>query len=234
MPIKQADKQEACQKSTKMRLPGYRGATCEICATDCKNIIYQYPKGDDHHDTWIAEHVIVMIVTLLLTVLVDLITAVGVGIIIASFVSARWREEEELGRITRVNSPDSEASMTDEERALIAKANGHIMLTRLIGRFSYASSRELVTHTTPPDDSRTVIVWDFSRLDHLDVSAALAIDELLERREAAGLPVIIAGMDTDSEHILSRLHILDRIPLDRRFPDTVTAMRKALEMLKGL
>jgi len=178
------------------------------------------------------EAVIVMLVTLLLTVFVDLITAVGVGIIMASFISARWREEEELGRITRINTTDTDAFLTDGERGLMDQAGGHVMLTRLIGRFSYASSRELITHTAPPSDRQTVIVWDFSRLDHLDVSAALAIDELLETREAAGLPVLVSGMDADSEHILARLNILDRIPAERRFLNTESALRKSLEMIK--
>ena len=177
------------------------------------------------------EAVMVMLVTLLLTVFVDLITAVGVGIILASFVTARWREHEELGRITRINSPDSDARMSDEERALIGQGKGHVMLTRLIGRFSYASSRELITHTAPLDDHNTVIVWDFSELEHMDVSAALAIDELLETREAEGLPVVIAGLDADSEHILARLNILDRIPADRRFSDSVAALKKSLDMV---
>jgi len=178
------------------------------------------------------EAVIVMVVTLLLTVFVDLITAVGVGIIMASFVDASGREEEELGRITVINSADTDAALTDVERALVEEAGGHVMLTRLIGRFSYASSREIITHTAPPSDRQTVIVWDLSRLDHLDVSAALAIDELLEMREAARLPVLISGMDADSEHILARLNILERIPAERRFPDTESALRKSLEMIK--
>ena len=177
------------------------------------------------------EAVLVMLVTLLLTVFVDLITAVGVGIIMASFVTARWREHEELGRITRINSPDSDARMSDEERALIGQGGGHVMLTRLIGRFSFASSRELITHTAPLDDHNTVIVWDFSELEHMDVSAALAIDELLETREAEGLPVVIAGLDADSEHILARLNILKRIPADRRFSDSVAALKKSLDMV---
>ncbi|MCC2111924.1 MAG: SulP family inorganic anion transporter [Hyphomicrobiales bacterium] len=177
------------------------------------------------------EAVIIMLTTLLLTVAVDLITAVAVGIIMASFVTARWREQEELGRITRIGSPDSEAQMTDDERALIAKGNGRILLTRLIGCFSYASARELVARGTPTDDHPDVIVYDFSRLEHLDVSAALAIDELLEMRQHAGFPIMISGLDTDSEHILSRLGVLSRVPDDFKFPTSTEALRAALNHL---
>ena len=68
----------------------------------------------------------------------------------------------------------------------------------------------------------------------MDASAALAIDEPLQRRQSANLPIIIAGLDTDSGHILSRMKILDRVPLDNRFHDAEIALRVALDMLKNL
>ena len=49
------------------------------------------------------EKVVVMLVTLGLTVFVDLITAVAVGLILAGFVTARWMEKEELKGITRIS-----------------------------------------------------------------------------------------------------------------------------------
>ena len=173
----------------------------------------------------------IMVMTFVLTVAVDLITAVGVGIILAGFVTARWREREELARITRITSSTSSAEMSDEERALIARADGHILLTRLIGCFSYASARELVARDTPDEDDHGVIVYDLSQLDHVDVSAALAIDELLETRQAAGFPILVAGLDTDSAHILSRLGVLSRVPPETRFATTAEALRAAVALI---
>ncbi|MCB2134922.1 MAG: SulP family inorganic anion transporter [Rhodobacteraceae bacterium] len=179
------------------------------------------------------EDVIVMAATLALTVLVDLITAVGVGIIMANFVSARWREREELGHIRWIASADSAEDMTDLERQLMAKCAGRVVLTRLVGSFSYASAREFVGHATPDNDHAGIVIYDFSRLGHVDVSAALAIDELLEIRQNAGLVTMICGHATASDHILSRFGILNRIPQARRFATSAEALQAAITMDGG-
>ena len=174
------------------------------------------------------EAVVIMLATFVLTVAVDLVTAVAMGIIMASFVTARWREREELGRITRIDSPDTEAQLSEGERQLIAAGHGRVLLTRLIGCFSYASARELVVRATPDDGQHHAIVFDFSRLEHMDVTAALAIDELLEMRQHAGYPVLVAGLDADSSHILSRLGVLSRVPPNARFETTEAALQAAV------
>lgn len=178
--------------------------------------------------------VVVMLTTFLLTVFVDLVTAVAVGIILASFVTARWREQEELGRITRIDSPDTPAQITEAERALIAQGDGRILLTRLIGNFSYASARELVTRATPTDDDPEIVVYDFSRLGHTDVSAALAIDELLEMRGIGDRTILLAGLDNEAARILATHKLLDRFPPEHRFDTTEAALGAAVALLTAL
>ena len=88
---------------------------------------------------------LVMLVTLTLTVFVDLITAVAVGLILAGFVTARWMEKQELNGVTSVALPDADtAGLSEAELALLAQTNGRIGIARLRGHFSYASARELV------------------------------------------------------------------------------------------
>ncbi len=181
--------------------------------------------------------VVVMTATLLLTVFVDLITAVGVGIIIASFVTAGWRQPEELGRIRRYYAPIAGpnavmgadlAELSEKERNLLAQSAGPILLTRLIGNFSYASARELVARATPRDDDPQIIIFDLSRIGHLDVSAALAIDELLEMRARDGRTLLLAGADAQETRMLRELGILDRVASERRFATAEEALAIAL------
>ena len=93
---------------------------------------------------------LVMLVTLSLTVFVDLITAVAVGLILAGFVTARWMESQELKGVASVALPDADAAgLSGHERELLARTNGRIGIVRLRGHFSYASARELVARTGP-------------------------------------------------------------------------------------
>ena len=85
-----------------------------------------------------------MLATLSLTVFVDLITAVAVGLILAGFATARWMEKEELKGITSVAIPQNNDALTESEREQLRKFKGQIGLVQLRGRFLNASARELV------------------------------------------------------------------------------------------
>jgi MFS superfamily sulfate permease-like transporter len=104
-----------------------------------------------------------------------------------------------------------------------------ILLTCLVGTFSYATARERVARATPRDDDPHIIVFDLSRLGHLDVSAALAIDELLEMRARDGRVLLLAGADAPQTRMLQDLGILDRVARERQFTTVETALAYAIE-----
>lgn len=159
------------------------------------------------------EKVVVMLVTLGLTVFVDLITAVAVGLILAGFVTARWMEKEELKGITRLSLLNGESDPLDaEERALIDRAEGRVEVVRLHGNFSYASARQLTQALGGVLRGTEAVIFDFTAAEHVDTSAAYAIAELIDDARAAGVAVYLAGLSGVAEHTLSGLGILARVP----------------------
>jgi SulP family sulfate permease len=159
------------------------------------------------------EKVVVMLVTLVLTVFVDLITAVAVGLILAGFVTARWMEREELKGITRLSLLNGETDPLDaEERALLDRAGDRIEVVRLHGNFSYASARQLTQALGGILRGPRAVVFDFSAAGHVDTSAAYAISELVDDAQGAGAAVYLAALSGVAERTLSGLGILARVP----------------------
>jgi SulP family sulfate permease len=76
-----------------------------------------------------------MLVTCSLTVFVDLITAVAVGIILAGFVNSRWLAAEQLKGLRQSANADELESLTPDEKALLKKAESRVLLTMLHGSF---------------------------------------------------------------------------------------------------
>src|SRR5690606_30832043 len=107
------------------------------------------------------EKVVVMAVTFALTVFVDLITAVAVGIILASFVNSRWLAEEQLKGLKQSTLGEDLEHLTAEEKALLKSANGKVAVTLLHGSFSYASARELARRAAPASIRHAAVVYDF-------------------------------------------------------------------------
>jgi SulP family sulfate permease len=173
------------------------------------------------------EKVVVMLVTLALTVFVDLITAVAVGIILAGFVTSRWMEKEELKGITRL-SLDEDAVLDDEERALLAEAEARIEMVRLRGNFSYASARQITLALSGILQGQRPVIFDFSHAAQVDTSAAYAIDELITDAQSAGVSVYAAGLSGPAEQTLRGLGVLAKLPPEKICPDSKSALSKAL------
>ena len=163
------------------------------------------------------EKAVVMLVTFGLTVFVDLITAVAVGIICASFVNARWLAAEQLKGLKQSFGADDVDLLTAEEKARLRQVPGRVLVTLLHGSFSYASARELARRDSQSTTDLDVVVYDFSHSGYIDPSAALAIDEMIELSIRHGRHVIVSGLRDSAMRALSGMGVLDRVPSRQQF-----------------
>jgi SulP family sulfate permease len=174
------------------------------------------------------EKVVVMLVTLLLTVFVDLITAVGVGIILAGFVNSRWLADEQLKGLKQSATADELELLTAEEKSLLRSVDGRVLITILHGSFSYASARELARRDTQAIAPRDVVIYDFTHAAYVDPSAALAIDEMIDLSQKHERYVVVSGLHSHALRALGGMGVLDRIPAGQRFDQREDAIRAAV------
>jgi len=180
------------------------------------------------------EKLAVMLVTFALTVFVDLIMAVGVGIILASFVNSRWLAQEQLKGLRQTAGDDDADHLTDEEKALLRPTNGRVLVTVLHGTFSYASARELARRASAKISGVDVAVYDFSQVAYVDTSAALAIEEMLVQAQSHGMHVLVAGLAGAARETLENLGVLDRVPAGQIFPTRSAAIAAAVRHCESL
>jgi len=173
------------------------------------------------------EKVLVMLVTLGLTVFVNLITAVAVGLILAGFITAKWMEKEELKGITGLALSDHDHFLSEAERSALKQHNGKISLVFLRGRFSYASARQLIQRGYAANLDQRAIIYDFAEAAHVDTSAALAIDELLATVREDGVACYVVGLSGTAKKTLESLGVLDKIPADHIVSSLLEAIERA-------
>ncbi len=185
-----------------------------------------------HIRTAPREKVIVMLVTLTLTVFVDLITAVAVGLILAGFVTARWMEAEEMKGITTFAIPDHE-SLTEAEKEALARFGNEVITFSLRGRFSYASARQLTRHVTATAAGYKAIILDLTEAASIDTTAAMAIDDLIHAAKLEGTHCIVAGVSGAARETLKSLGVLHTIPVGNLVATPMEGIRRAGELLGG-
>ncbi|HHB80958.1 MAG TPA: SulP family inorganic anion transporter, partial [Aliiroseovarius sp.] len=179
------------------------------------------------------DKVVVMFITLTLTVFVDLITAVAVGLIAAGFVTARWMEREEMkGITTKALADEDELEGLDEaSRSLLDSMGKEVATVSLRGSFSYASARALTRELGAESGEYRVILLDFSNAAFIDTSAAMAIDELLLGLYEQDIVAVMSGLSGDAQRTLSTLGVAGRLPKANQVATLGKAIERAAELL---
>ena len=179
------------------------------------------------------EHLIVMLTTLCLTVFVDLITAVAIGLIAGGMVHARRLERLELDSVMSVPFLDAAFFAGDEASTHADPFAARVGMVALRGTLTVASSHKLVSVISLDIKEHEVVIFDFSGTVYIDDSAAMVIGQLLEVAAGSDTECIVTGLSDDVAATLHSLDILGGLPAERivaTFDEARCAAREALEV----
>ncbi len=156
------------------------------------------------------EHLVVMLTTLALTVFVDLVTAVAVGLIAAGMAHALQLERLELDSVVSVPFLDSE--FLGRGTGSSDPYSARVGLVALKGSITVASSHKLVAVIAEDIKDHEVVIFDFTGTSYLDDSAAMVIEQLLEVARKEHTDYILMGLSGGVSHTLHALNILRQVP----------------------
>jgi len=170
---------------------------------------------------------ILMLVVLLLTVLVDVVTAVGVGIVLASLALVKEMAEVQAEAMRELDDPQEERLFDAATSALFQKHRDKLMFLHLSGLISFAAANELTRRFKTVGDYQVLII-DLLDVPRMDGSAALALEELIQRALDEHRRVIITGMTFRVARLLERMGVLDEVRETERFNSRAEAIRAAV------
>ncbi len=178
------------------------------------------------------EHLLVMLTTLCLTVFVDLITAVAIGLIAGGMVHARRLERLELDGVISVPLLDATFFAEQEPSTRGDPHAARVGMVALRGTLSVASSHKLVSVIGLDIREHEVVIFDFSDTVYIDDSAAMVIGQLLEVAAGWGTECIVMGLGDDVAATLHSLDILGDVPAGRIVGTLDEARQVARESLE--
>ena len=166
------------------------------------------------------DHLIVMVITLGLTVFLDLVTAIAIGLIAAGMVAARQVERQELDSVVSTPLLDQVFLYDSAEQAAAANDGdefaAHVGVVGMRGRFSVASSSNLVNTIGGDIRDHEVVIFDFSETLYMDDSAALVVEQMIDIATDEDTESIVMGLaGSPVEDHLHALNTLHRVPEDR-------------------
>jgi sulfate permease, SulP family len=175
---------------------------------------------------------VVLFITFAVTVAIDLVTAVVIGLAVAALLALR-----SVARSSRVEqvpldaSADSAGDHSAEEQELIRE---HIVAYRFDGPLFFGAANRFLLELTEVSDV-SVVILRMSRVTTLDATGGLMLDDVITRLEAKGIAVLVSGVTDAHRSVLRRLgvapHLRER---GRVFPDTPEAIAYARTLLPAL
>ena len=177
------------------------------------------------------EHLLVMLITLGLTVFLDLVSAVAIGLIAAGMASARQFERLELDSVVSVPLLDQSFLGSQEKTEEGADSFvARVGLVSLRGSFTVASSNKLISTIGADIRDHEVVILDFSKTVYMDDSAALVIEQLIDTAIAEDTECVVMGLAGLPANSLQALNVLRRVPASR----FVTTLDEAREVAREI
>ena len=177
------------------------------------------------------EHLLVMVITMGLTVFLDLVTAVAIGLIAAMMASARQFERLELDSVISVPLLDRTFLVSKEEADKVDPYSARVGLVSLRGSFSVASANKLITTISLDIRDHEVVILDFTDTVYMDDSAALVVEQMIDVATAEDTGCIVMGLEGMPETTLKALNVLKDVPEDQFVKTLDEARETAKRML---
>ena len=159
-------------------------------------------------------HLLVMLITLGLTVFLDLVTAVAIGLIAAGMASARQLERLELDSVVSVPLLDQSFLAGHHAIDVVDDFSARVGLVALRGAFTVASSNKLVNTISVDIRDHEVVILDFSETIYMDDSAALVVEQLIDSAMEDDTECIVMGLDGLPAATLHGMNALQHVPED--------------------
>ena len=172
-----------------------------------------------------------MLVVLLLTVFVDLITAVAVGIVLASLLFVKRMSDLQLANIKVITGAIDEPSLSEEEMAALEAAGGRVVLYHLSGPFSFGAAKGMARQLAASDEY-DALVLDLREVPFLDSSASLGLEDAIKQAQDHNKQVFLVGVCPDVAKTLKRLGVLKLLPEDHHHVSRLDALKQAAAKIR--
>lgn len=175
----------------------------------------------------------VMYGVMFLTVFVDLIVAVGLGVFISNIIIIEQLSREQARQVKAISDAgENNLPLTDDERVLLDQADGKVLFLYLSGPMIFSVSKAISRqHSTIADYN--VMILDLTDVPMIDVTVGLALENAIKDAQDAQCDVLLLCPNSKTRQQLEKFSVIDLISDDDDFVDREGALQAALTRVAG-
>lgn len=173
----------------------------------------------------------IMYVVIGLTVFVDLMVAVGVGLFVANILTIDRLTSLQSEEVKAITDSDDLIDLSDEEKALLDEANGRVLLFKLSGPMIFGVAKAISREHNAMKHCQALIV-DLTEVPMMGVTSSLALENAIKEAIEEGRHVFIVGASGKIKQRLDKLGITEMISSGHILMDRKEALQKAMSLVQ--
>ncbi|MBE9221512.1 SulP family inorganic anion transporter [Cyanobacterium stanieri LEGE 03274] len=182
-----------------------------------------------HKISWKAAGIVYVVI--LLTVFVDLMIAVAVGVFIANILTIEKLSELQSTAVKTITDDDDQIKLSDEEKQILDLADNRLLLFHLSGPMIFGVAKA-ISREHSAIDNYDVLLVDLGEVPVLGVTSSLAIENAIQEALDLGRDVIVVGATGKVKRRLENLGIAGLIPGHHWMGDRLTALEEGLKLIQ--
>jgi len=152
--------------------------------------------------------IVIMMTVFLVTVVVDLLLAVGIGMVMASFLFMHRATQVQVDGIDGVTDASEVNYLSAEEASILDRADNKVLLFHLSGAMSFSSAKSMARQHASLVGYETMIL-DLSDVSSIDFTTSRALDDIALDTVNAGREILLAGASESVHAILVKQGVID-------------------------
>lgn len=173
---------------------------------------------------------IIMYGVMALTVFVDLMVAVGIGVFIANIITIEKLSRLQSGNVKAISDADDDVPLTEDERELLDKAEGRVLVFYLSGPMIFGVSKAIAKHHNRIHQYKAVVL-DLSAVPMMDLTVSLALENAIKDAIEASCDVYIFSPNGQTTERLEKLGVMQRLPHNAFCDSRKSALEHAVNNL---
>ncbi len=180
---------------------------------------------------------LIMYGVILMTVFVDLITAVGIGLFVANVLTIRRLADLQSEGVRVLGLPDTDDGLAcpdaspEDVRILRDPSNGVVLLC-LSGPLIFGAAKAVTRQQNDLLAARSLIV-DLTEVPHIGVTTSLAVETVVREAVAHGCRVYFAGIHDQPRKRFENLGLDRVVPGDNWIDTRSAALKRAVSERAG-
>ncbi|HMP72523.1 MAG TPA: SulP family inorganic anion transporter [Kiritimatiellia bacterium] len=176
---------------------------------------------------------VIMFGVLLLTVLVDIIVAVGIGVFIANLITIDRLSRVQEGNVRAFDVVSDDLPFSEEEKRLLEAGRERLVVFHLSGPMIFGVAKAISRMHEEILDAKALVV-DLRDVPLLGTTAALALENLLREAHGNGTKIWVSGASKAIRELFENLKLTGERGLITYVDDRLAGMELAIRDLEKL